>query len=409
MSNLELALKTAYPRARATLVRLLGNFDKAEDALQEAAARAMVHWSKHGVPDYPAAWLVRTGRNYMIDAIRRVNVEARHAETIAILSGHDNFPSDDSLLSAAIDDDLLRLIFTCCHPILPQEGQVALTLKTVAGLTVEEIGRAFLVSAGAMEKRLTRAKTKIRDRHIPYEVPAQKQLPARLDAVLAVIYLIFNEGYKALHGPDLMRLGLCREAIRLGRILARAFRREPEVSGLLALMLLQHSRATARTNDAGDVVPLDEQDRSLWNPTLIAEGRSLVEKTLRRKQPGPYQIQAAIAAVHGETTSPAKTDWAQIAVLYRQLEHHQASPVITLNRAVAVARSEGPAAGIVVLRTIEAQPEMQGYHHFHAAYAALLLEDRRPEEAKSAFGKALSLAENSRERAYLERKIETLK
>ena len=409
MSSLELTLKTAHPRARATLVRLLGDFDKADEAVQEAAARAMLHWPEQGVPDYPVAWLVRTGRNYIFDMIRRKNVAARYAETTAILSDQDNFPSDDSRLSANIEDDLLRLIFTCCHPVLAQEMQIALTLKAVAGLTVEEISRAFLVSASAMEKRLTRAKAKIRDESIPYEVPSQKQLPERLDAVLAVVYLIFNEGYKASQGPDLMRVELCHEAIRLGRILARAFRQEPEVSGLLALMLLQHSRAAARINEVGDIVPLDEQDRGHWNRALIIEGQSLVEKTLRRKQPGSYQVQAAIAAVHGGAESPDKTDWAQIAVLYRQLEHYQPSPVVTLNRAIAVARAECPEAGIALLKTIEALPEMQSYHHFHAAHAALLLEDGRPKEAKSAFEEALSLAENDREREYLEKKVRSLK
>jgi len=408
LNHLELVLRAAYPRARATLVRLLGDFDQAEDALQEAATRAMRSWPERGVPDNPAAWLIRTGRNYMIDVIRHRAVENQHATSLAILAGQADPHADDVVASAPIDDDLLRLVFTCCHPALTQEGQIALTLKTVAGLTVEEIGRAFLVSAGTMEKRLTRAKAKIRQDRIPYEVPAQTQLSARLDAALAVVYLIFNEGYKASHGPDLMRPGLCGEAIRLGRILARAFRERPEVSGLLALMLLQHSRAGARIDASGEIVPLDDQDRTLWNREFIVEGQSLVEKSLRRGQPGPYQIQAAIAAVHAQAARPAATDWAQIAVLYRQLAHYQQSPVITLNRAVAVARSEGPVAGITLLQTIEDLPSMQAYHHFHGAYAALLLEDGRPAEAKRAFEQALSLAENDRERAFLRNRIASL-
>ncbi len=409
MNRLEIVLKAAYPRARATLVRLLGDFDQAEDALQEAAARAIRSWPERGMPDNPVAWLIRTGRNHMIDVIRHRAVEKQHATSFAILADQGDPHADDAIAGAPIDDDLLRLVFTCCHPALTSEGQIALTLKTVAGLTVEEIGRSFLVSPSTMEKRLTRAKAKIRQDRIPYEVPAQAQLPARLDAALAVVYLIFNEGYKASHGPDLMRPRLCGEAIRLGRILARAFRDPPEVTGLLALMLLQHSRATARIDADGEIVPLDDQDRMLWNRELIVEGQSLVEKSLRRGQPGSYQIQAAIAAVHAQATKPAETDWAQIAILYRQLEHYQPSPVITLNRAVAVARSEGPAAGIALLQTIEGLPSMQAYHHFHGARAALLLEEDRPAEAKLAFERALSLTKNDRERAFLEKRIKNLK
>ncbi len=408
MNHLEIVLKTAYPQARATLVRLLGNFDQAEDALQEAAARAIRFWPERGMPDNPVAWLVRTGRNHMVDVIRRREVESRHADSLAILADSGDLRPDDATTDTSIGDDLLRLVFTCCHPALSQEGQVALTLKTVAGLTVDEIGRAFLVSAGTMEKRLTRAKDKIRQQHIPFEIPSHSQLPARLDAVLAVVYLIFNEGYKASHGPDLMHPGVCVDAIRLGRILARAFRERPEVAGLLALMLLQHSRAKARVDGAGEIIPLDDQDRSLWNRELIVEGQSLVEKSLRRKQPGPYQIQAAIAAVHATAEAPGQSDWAQIAVLYDQLARHQPSPVITLNRAVAVARADSAAAGIALLQTIQDLPAMQGYHHFHGAYAALLLEDGRPAEAKRAFEQALTLAENDRERAFLEKKIESL-
>ena len=403
MNHLEIVLKAAYPRARATLVRLLGNFDQAEDALQEAAARAVRYWPERGMPDNPVAWLVRTGRNHRIDVIRHREVESRHIDSLAILAD-----SDDPFTGASIGDDLLRLVFTCCHPALSQDGQVALTLKTVASLTVDEIGRAFLVSTGTMEKRLTRAKAKIRRMRIPYEIPSQNQLPARLDTVLAVVYLIFNEGYKASHGPDLMRPGLCDDAIRLGRILARAFRDRPEVTGLLALMLIQQSRAQARCDAAGDIVPLDDQDRSLWNREAIVEGQSLVEKSLRRKQPGPYQIQAAIAAVHATAEAPEKTDWAQIAVLYSQLARHQPSPVITLNRAVAVARAEGAAAGITILQSIENLPAIQGYHHFHGAHAALLLEDGQRAAARQAFERALSLAGNDRERAFFAKKIENL-
>lgn len=407
MSQLALALKAAYPRALATLVRVLGSLDRAEDALQEAAARAIGTWPLRGVPDQPAAWLVRVGRNHAIDGFRRRAVEGRHAQSLAELSVTFETPEEDRG-EAPLDDDLLRLIFTCCHPALKPEEQVALTLKTLAGLSVEEIGRAFLVPAATLEKRLTRAKAKLRKKKIPYDVPSIDQLPARLDAVLTVVYLVFNEGYKASRGRELMRLDLCREAIRLGRMLARAFRRQMEVSGLLALMLLSHARSPARIDDAGRAVPLDEQDRGLWERALIIEGRTLVEKTLRRKQPGPYQIQAAIAALHCESERVEQTDWRQIAVLYAELERLQPSPVVTLNRAVAVSRWQGPGAGLALLKEIESHPSMQGYHHFHAVRAAFFLEDEQRGCAKQAFETALSLAENDREREYLRKKIAAL-
>ena len=405
MNHLDLALKAAYPRALATLVRVLGSIDGAEDAVQEAAARAVKIWPERGVPDLPAAWLVRVGRNHAVDGFRRKAVESRHAQSLALEVESFETSPDEDRAGAPMDDDLLRLIFTCCHPILKPDDQVALTLKTLAGLSVEEIGRAYLMPAATLEKRLTRAKARLREAQVPYEVPPIEQLPARLDAVLTVVYLVFNEGYKASLGPELMRLDLCREAIRLGRMLARAFREEPEVSGLLALMLLNHSRAPARVDDTGQAVTLDEQERNLWDHALIVEGRTLVEKTLLRKQPGPYQVQAAIAALHNEAESIGQTDWRQIALLYAELERFQPSPVVTLNRAVALARWQGPAAGLALLKEIEGLPAMGGYHHFHAARASLLLDVGQTAEARRAFEKALSLAENERERDYLKKKI----
>ena len=312
-------------------------------------------------------------------------------------------------VSQHFDDDLLRLIFTCCHPALAQEVQVALTLKTIAGLTVPEIARAFLVPPKTIEQRITRAKRKIRDARIPYEVPAAAQLPERLDAVLAVTYLLFNEGYNASGSPELIRTDLCIEAIRLARMLSRLFRAEPEVTGLLALLLLQHSRSGARLDTAGHIIPLDEQKRARWDHSLIVEGSALVEKALRQQQPGPYQVQAAVAAVHCEARQAADTDWTQIAELYDILERYQPSPVVRLNRAVAVAKVQGAAAGIALLRTIEDSPEIQRYHHFYAALGALLAEDNQAARACTAYATALSLTQNPSEQAALQRKIASLK
>jgi RNA polymerase sigma-70 factor (ECF subfamily) len=404
-------LKAAYPRALATLIRLLQDIDAAEDALQEALTRALEVWPREGLPSNSVAWLVTTGRNKAIDLYRRHKLEVRHRESLLPMVDHDPFhrQGSEAVLHQHFNDDLLRLIFTCCHPALPQEDQVALTLKTVAGLTVSEIARAFLLPPKTLERRLTRAKRKIQDQRIPYAVPTAAELSARLDAVLTVIYLLFNEGYSASGGPELIRPELCDEAIRLARILSRLFRAEAEVTGLLALLLLQHARSRARVDRAGNIIPLDEQNRTLWDHSLIAEGRVLVEKALRQKRPGPYQIQAAIAAVHSEAVHAADTDWAQIAELYRILERYQPSPVVTLNRAVAVAQVQGPKTGIALLRTIAASPEIQRYHHFHAALAALLAADNQPRSAIVAYEKAWSLTQHPGERAFIHRKISSLK
>jgi RNA polymerase sigma-70 factor (ECF subfamily) len=411
VDTLTATLKAAYPRALATLIRLLQDIDTAEDALQEAITRALEAWPGEGIPSNPVAWLVTTGRNKAIDVYRRHKLEARHLE--ALLAMVDNNPSSnqvsEEVLRQHFNDDLLRLIFTCCHPALAQEEQIALTLKTVAHLTVPEIARAFLVPPKTLEQRLTRAKRKIRDEGIPYAVPTAAQLPARLAAVSAVIYLLFNEGYNASSGSVLIRTELCNEAIRLARMLSRLFRTEAEVTGLLALLLLQHAHHRARVDSTGKIIPLDEQNRGLWDQSMITEGQALVEKALRQKRPGPYQIQAAIAAVHSETACAEDTDWPQIAELYHALERHQPSPVVTLNRAVAVAKVQGAKAGIALLRTLEDLPEIQNYHHFHAALAALLAADNQPGSAITAYEKALALTQNSSERAFIRKKISNLK
>ncbi len=406
MSGLEPILKAARRRALATLIRVLGDFDAAEDALQEAMARALAAWPKRGLPDNPVAWLVRTGRNYAVDGIRRRATESRHAALAAPLA---EAAAAGDPAEAAYDDDLLRLIFTCCHPALPQAAQVALTLKTVAGLSVDEIAAAFLVQPKTMEQRLTRAKRKIRDAGIPYRIPDAAERPARLAAVLAVIYLVFNEGYRASQGPELIRAELCQLAVRLGRFAVRLFAHDPETAGLLALMLLTHARAPARLDGAGTSVPLEDQDRGLWDQAMLREGRALVEKALLRKRPGPYQIQAAIAAVHGRALAAGDTDWAEIAALYAALERHRPSAVVTINRAVAIARAEGPAAGLALLENLADLPEIAGYQPFHAARAGLLEETGDAAGARDALARALALTDIPAEQTYLRRKLARLK
>ncbi len=407
MADLGLTLRAAQPQALATLIRVLGDLTLAEDVLQEACVRAIGKWPEIGIPENPVAWLVATGRNHAIDLFRRRALEERHAGAMAVLDEADQAAWNEIETGADIvlKDDLTRLIFTCCHPALSPDAQVALTLKTVAGLSVEEIAHAFLAAPRTMEQRIVRAKRKIRDAGIPYEVPGPAELPERLTSVLQVAYLIFNEGYKASRGDAIVRHELAQQAIRLARILSRLFRAEPEVTGLLALMLLQHARRDARADRDGALIPLDEQDRTRWDRALIAEGRALIEKTLRRKRPGPYQIQAAIAAVHGVSQSHAETDWREIAALYALLEKYQPSPVVTLNRAVAVAQVDGPRAALELLDVIGDSPDMQRYRYYHASRAAFLADLGDRSGARAAYERALLLTENQPERAFLEKKI----
>lgn len=403
-------LKIARPKALATLVRLLGGLDPAEDALQEAMTRALEVWPAGGIPQNAVAWLVQTGRNKAVDQFRKRAREAAYcrAERQLTDAGPPDLDLSVDALRLHLRDDLLRLVFTCCHPSLPRELQVALTLKTVAGLSVAEIARAFLIDPRAMEQRLVRAKRRLSEGAVPYEVPATKDLPERLDAVLGVVYLIFNEGYKSHLGPGLLRLDLCGEALRLARLLKRLFTAVPEVGGLLALILLQHSRRAARLDDAGEIAPLDAQDRRLWDRAMIVEGTALVQQALRRKRPGAYQIQAAIAALHAEAADAKDTDWPQIAELYQILERYQPGAVVRLNGAVALAKAGDTAKGLELLAQLAALPEMQRYHHFHAAQAALLAETGESDAAIAGYRRALALAANAAERAFLKRKIAEL-
>ena len=391
-------------RVFATLIRLLGDFNLAEEAMHEAFAAAVEQWQQNGMPANPQSWLVSVGRFKAIDTIRR---RARFDNSLAELAQRIT-PSDNEIQEDEnVEDDRLRLIFTCCHPALSPEAQVALTLREVCGLKTEEIASAFLIAAPTLAQRIVRAKAKIRNAHIPYQVPSKPDLPERLDTVLQVIYLVFNEGYAASSGASLTRADLSAEAIRLGRLIMELLP-EPEVIGLLALMLLQESRRVARTSSTGDLILLENQDRSLWNQEQIAEGTALVQHALASQQVGTYTLQAAIAAVHAEAPSAAATDWAQIVTLYDVLVRVEPSPVVQLNRAVAVAMRDGPLAGLELIDAILGQGDLANYHLAHAARADLCRRLKRTAEARDAYQRALALVKQESERRFLERRLREL-
>jgi RNA polymerase sigma-70 factor (ECF subfamily) len=393
-------------RVLATLIRLLGGFELAEEALHDAFAAALERWPREGVPANPRAWLVSAGRFKAIDAIRR---RARHDARLALLAAHLETAVSNSteVDEEEVEDDRLRLVFTCCHPALPPDAQVALTLREVCGLTTEEIARAFLAPPPTVAQRIVRAKAKIRDARIPYQLPSREDLPDRLDTVLHVIYLVFNEGYSASAGASVTRADLTGEAIRLGRLLVELLP-EPEAVGLLALMLLHESRRAARTSETGEPALLYEQDRSLWDRARIAEGAALVERALRSRRFGPYTLQAAIAAVHAEAPDAAATDWPQIVGLYDVLLRVDPSPVVELNRAAAVAMRDGPAAGLALIDAILARGELRDYHLAHSARADLCRRLGRTADARQAYGRALALARQEPERRFLERRLREL-
>ncbi len=393
-------------RVFATLIRLLGDFDLAEEALHDAFTSAMEQWPRDGVPANPRTWLISAGRFKAIDVLRR---RAQFDASLSELAERVNAQSDDPAAQDEdrIEDDRLRLVFTCCHPALPVEARVALTLREVCGLTTEAIASAFLVTPPTVAQRIVRAKSKIKAARIPYQVPARADLPERLDTVLYVIYLVFNEGYAASSGESLTRPDLSAEAIRLGRLLMELLP-EPEVLGLLALMLLQESRRSARTSSAGELILLENQNRAIWNREQIAEGLSLVERALRSQKLGPYTLQAAIAAVHAQASSASETDWAQIAALYEVLLRIEPSPVVELNRAVAVAMRDGPSAGLELIDAILARGDLADYHYAHAARAELCRRLGETLEARSSYERALALARQDTERRFLEQRLREL-
>jgi RNA polymerase sigma-70 factor (ECF subfamily) len=401
-SQLDAVYRTEAGRILATLIRLLGDFDLAEDAMQDAFNAALRRWPNEGVPKNPRAWLISAGRFQAIDALRRrARFDASQhdiAETLHGVEPHAAVVDDE------LPDDRLKLIFTCCHPALAPESRAALTLREVCGLTTEEIARAFLTSAPTIAQRIVRAKGRIRDERLPYQVPSGAELPERIGAVLAVIYLLFNEGYSASAGPSLTRVELSAEAIRLGRVMLELMP-EPEVIGLVALMLLHESRRAARVSIEGELVLLEEQDRSTWNHALIREGIALVERALATRRFGPYTLQAAIAAVHAEAPAPEATDWRQICALYAALLAMQPSPVIELNRAAAVAMHEGPEAGLALIDALLARGELRDYHLAHAARADLYRRLGRRDEARAAYEQALALTKSEPEQRYLEKRL----
>ncbi len=406
MTDAQAAVAEAFQRewgkVVATLIRMTSDWDLAEECAQDAFTTALTRWASDGVPDRPGAWLTTTARNRALDRLRRSKTEAAKLQEVAVLSGPEEpAPWGDS----GVIDDRLRLMFTCCHPALTLEARVALTLRTLAGLTTAEIARAFLVPEATMAKRLTRAKHKIRDAGIPYRVPPAHLLPERTTGVLGVLYLLFNEGYSASAGDDLLRPDLSAEAIRLARLLAQLMPDEPEAAGLLALMLLQDARSGARLDDAGELVSLEDQERSRWDAVRISEGIRLLEAALRRQRAGPYQLQAAIAACHAEAAAAADTDWPQIAMLYGELRRIVPSAVVELNRAVAVAMADGPDAGLALVDELAASDQLTGYYLLPATRADLLRRMERRSEAAASYREALELAPTEPERRYLTRRL----
>src|SRR3954462_15998018 len=404
---IDAALTSARPQAVGALLRCFRNLDTAEEAFQNACLRALKSWPQNGPPPDPAAWLIMVGRNVAIDDIRRSKKQEALPDDVAI----SDLDDAEEQLAERLDgshyrDDILRLLFICCHPDLPATQQIALALRIVSGLSVKQIARAFLVSDAAMEQRITRAKARVAGAGVAFETPGAVERAERITAVAAMIYLIFNEGYSASGDTAAIRKPLCEEAIRLARLLLRLFQSEPEIMGLTALILLQHARSASRFAADGSLILLDDQDRSLWNGTMIAEGLALIDKAIRHRRSGPYQIQAAIAALHARASTPEETDWAQIDLLYGALEVVQPSPVVTLNRAVAVSKVRGPQAALDLIEPLA--PKLANYFHFYGVRGAFLMQLGRNDEARIAFDRAIALANTSAEAAHIRMHLDRL-
>ncbi|MDQ6436953.1 RNA polymerase sigma factor [Mesorhizobium sp. LHD-90] len=404
---IEAALSSARPQAVSALLRYFRDLDTAEEAFQEACLRALRTWPKNGPPRDPTAWLIFVGRNAAVDAVRRQKKQTELPDEDKLSDlGDAEAAAVERLDGADYRDDILRLLFICCHPDLPATQQIALALRIVSGLSVKQIARAFLVSEAAMEQRITRAKSRVAGAGVPFETPGAVERSQRLAAVAAMVYLVFNEGYSAGVHERQARAPLCEEAIRLGRLLLRLFPTEPEIMGLVALILLQHARADARFDDEGNAILLDDQDRTLWKRPLIAEGLALIDKAMRHRRPGAYQVQAAIAALHARAARPEDTDWPQIELLYRSLEALQPSPVVTLNRAVAVSKTAGPAAALDLIEPLA--EKLSGYFYFFGVKGNLLMQLGRKEEARIAFDRAIALANTAAEAAHIRMHLDRL-